>query len=294
MNNVLHDFFNFLDVSEKTRSIYKRALKQLFIYFTEHSINEPSRDDIIAYRKHLERLNRKPSTIALYLSACKRFFTWTEHAGLYPNVAFGVKSPRQEPGHKRDSLGRSQLRAVLNSIDRRTPIGRRNFALVSLIAVGGLRTIEASRANIGDIRKIGEYTCLFVMGKGRNSKTEFVKIPAPVEAALREYLSERGKVDNNAPLFASMSFRNMHQRLSTQSISKICKQAMLNTGFNSAKLTAHSLRHTAITLSLMAGISLPDVQAFARHKSITTTMIYAHNVDRLTSPCENTVCSAIF
>ena len=65
-------------------------------------------------------------------------------------------------------------------------------------------------------------------------------------------------------------------------------------GYISSRLTAHSLRHTAITLALLAGQSIQDVQAFARHSSINTTTIYAHNVNRLDSRCESLIERAIF
>jgi site-specific recombinase XerD len=56
-------------------------------------------------------------------------------------------------------------------------------------------------------------------------------------------------------------------------------------GFDSERLTSHSLRHTAITWSLQAGATLQEVQQFARHSSINTTQIYAHNLERLDNPC---------
>jgi integrase/recombinase XerD len=46
-------------------------------------------------------------------------------------------------------------------------------------------------------------------------------------------------------------------------------------------LTAHCLRHTAVTLALQAGATIQEVQAFARHANINTTLIYAHNIDRI-------------
>ena len=69
---------------------------------------------------------------------------------------------------------------------------------------------------------------------------------------------------------------------------------MINAGYQSARLTAHSLRHTAITLALMAGQNLADVQAFARHTSINTTMIYNHAVNRMKSLCESVIANQIF
>ena len=162
------------------------------------------------------------------------------------------------------------------------------------MAVCGIRTIEAARANIEDFRMSGGHMCLFIMGKGKTSKTDFVKIPQPVNSAIRESLSERGQVHDNEPLFASLSYRNMGGRLTTRSISLICKEAMQEAGFDSNKLTAHSLRHSAITIALTAGIPLCEVQAFARHKNINSTLIYAHHVDRLNSSCEDIICNAIF
>ena len=137
-------------------------------------------------------------------------------------------------------------------------------------------------------------TVLYVMGKGKTSKGDFVKISEPVMAAIREYLSARGEVNDNEPLFVSCSRRNKGQRLTTRTISSVCKSAMIQAGFNSRRLTAHSLRHSAVTLALLGGMSLDDVSAFARHSSIAITQIYNHSINRMRSQCEQTVTAAIF
>lgn len=69
---------------------------------------------------------------------------------------------------------------------------------------------------------------------------------------------------------------------------------MRNAGYDSDRLTAHSLRHTAITLSLKNGESLQEVQQFARHTNINTTLIYAHNLEREQNTCSNTISNSIF
>ena len=74
----------------------------------------------------------------------------------------------------------------------------------------------------------------------------------------------------------------------------IAKTAMRQAGYNSSRLSAHSLRHSAVTLSLLGGQSLAEVQAFARHSNIQTTQVYSHAVERIRSMCESTVCNAIF
>ena len=292
--NLLSDFFAFLDTSEKTQATYQRALKQVFGYFAKNGINKPVHDDILNFKKSLEAAGRKPSTIALYLSACRRFLSWTEQRGIYPNVATGVKAPRQERGHKRDFFGATQLKGILSGMARKTLRDKRDFAIMALMSVGGLRTIEVSRANIEDIRNIGGEMILYVCGKGRKERTEFVKLPEPVLDAINDYLKERGYVaDETAPLFVGTGNRNKG-RLSTRTISGIAKTAMRKAGYNSRRLSAHSLRHSAVTLALLGGMSLQDTQAFARHANIATTTVYAHDVSRLKSMCEATIANAIF
>lgn len=56
-------------------------------------------------------------------------------------------------------------------------------------------------------------------------------------------------------------------------------------GFNPPRLTAHSLRHTAMTLALKGGATLQQVQQFARHRLIETTLHYAHNLEYVQNPC---------
>ena len=292
--NLLNDFFEFLDVSEKTRSTYQRSLRQIFKFFTTNSVKNPSRDDLLNFKKSLEANGRKPATIGLYLASARRFFSWTEQKGIYPNIAEDIKAPKQERGHKRDFFGASQLKNIMSDIDRNTLEGKRNFAIMTLMITGGLRTIEIIRANIEDLRTLGDCTVLYVQGKGRKDRTEFVKIPAPVLKAINDYLSARGTVEDTAPLFASVSKRNKGSRLTTRTISGVCKRAMITAGYNSSKFTAHSLRHSAVTLSIMAGASIQEALAFARHANIATTTIYAHTVDRINSMCEQSISDAIF
>ena len=172
--------------------------------------------------------------------------------------------------------------------------GLRNYAILVLMFTGGLRTIEVSRANIEDLRTAGDNTVLYIQGKGHEEKTDYIKLMPEVEDAIRAYLKARGASDNKEPLFTSLSNNSKGARISTRSVSGIDKEALVNAGFNSDKLTAHSTRHTAVTLALMGGQSLQEVQQFARHTNIATTQIYAHNLDRAKNQCEATIAKAIF
>ena len=293
-SELLNRFTAFLDVSPLSVRAYKSGLKLFGKYLYSAGVKNPTRETILAYKKELQEAGRKPSTISLYLSALRRFFAWTESEGIYTNITAGVKAPKLSKGYKKDCFTAEQVKRIFAGIDRTNVEGLRNYAIMALMTAGGLRTIEITRAKIEDLRTVGGESVLYIQGKGRTEKTDFVKLPAQVETAIKAYLTIREQAGDNAPLFASLSRQNKGKGLTTRTISGIAKTAMLNAGFNSKRLTAHSLRHTAVTLALLAGQDLAEVQHFARHNNISTTQIYAHNIDRMKSQCEAVIASAIF
>lgn len=293
LDNWLNRFFMFIDVKAKSAETYKKATKQFMRYLSENGITEPTRETVISWREYL-RAEHKPTTIQLYLTAVKLFFTWLEQEGLYKNIANKVKGVKIQKGHKKDSLTSNQSKEVLGDIDTTTAKGKRDYAIVALLLTTGLRTIEIIRADVADLRTVGDSTVLFILGKGRDEKNEYVKVAPQVEKALREYLKTRDIKDESEPLFTSTSNENKGGRLTTRTISKIAKTSLVNAGLNSDRLTAHSFRHTAGTLALMNGAELTQVQQLLRHTNINTTMIYLHSIDRAKNNSEAIVADAIF
>ena len=286
-------FESYLDVSEVTAKSYNSGVRKFLAFLHEKGINTPTRDTVILYKKELT-VKYCAGTVSLYLSALRRFFAWCESEGLYANITSGVKSPKISHEHKRDAFSAEEVKGIMQGINRDSLEGMRNYAIFTLIASCGLRTIEVVRANVGDIHRVSGVLVLSVQGKGHTEKDAFVKLDTRVAKAISAYLEARGHVSEDEPLFASCSKRNKGQRLTTRTIQNVCKGAMIQAGFNSHRLTTHSLRHTAVTLALMAGNSLDDVSSFARHSNIGVTMIYNHAVSRLRSTCERSVASAIF
>lgn len=292
--NAFDRFINYLDASPKTIETYKKAIRQFFNYLGVHGIRQPQREDVLAFRDDLKASGLKPTTVQNYITATRIFFKWTEQEGLYPNIAEHVKGAKLDKNHKKDYLTSRQAKEVLANIKTDTEEGLRNYAILSLMVTGGLRTIEVSRADVGDLRTLGENTVLFVQGKGREEKTEYIKISAPVEKAIRTYLKARGNVEEDQPLFTSTSNNSRGKRISTRTVSAVAKNALKNAGYDSVRLTAHSLRHTAITLALLAGRDITEVQQFARHANLNTTMIYNHALDQAKNGCSDAITNAIF
>ena len=287
------DYVNFLDAAPRTVQTYTGNLRQFIKWLQRNGIQKPTRQDVIAYRDEL-RERCKPSTVQGYITAVRLFFKWTAQADLYPDIADHIKGAKLDSGYKRDYLNATQIKYVLDSIDTQTAKGKRDYSIVALMVTGGLRDIEVARANIEDLEQLGGNTILRLQGKGRDERTDYVKVVPAVEKSIREYLKIRKTAEGTEALFASLSNHNKGKRLSAKSISSIVKGRLIEAGYNSKKLTAHSLRHSAVTLSLIGGLPLDEVQQFARHKNISTTQIYAHNLDRAKNRSEDTIAKAIF
>jgi integrase/recombinase XerD len=158
------------------------------------------------------------------------------------------------------------------------------FVVIILIGALLLSLPAASKDN----------TVLYLQGKGREEKTEFTKLPEAAEKAIRSYLKARQATDPTEPLFTSLSNNSKGERLSTRAISGLVKEKLIIAGYDSPRLTAHSLRHTAVTLSILAGKELSEVQQFARHADINTTMIYNHSLEMAKNGCSEAVAALLF
>lgn len=287
-------FLEYLDVSKKTVETYTRALRQLFGYLAARGISRPRREDVVAFKASLADAGRKSTTIQNYLAAARVFFRWTAQEGLYPNITEHMKGAKVSREHKKDYLTGCQVKRILAGVERDTIQGKRDFAILALMVTCGLRTVEIIRANVEDLRACGGNTALFIQGKGKEDKAEYVKVPEQVEAAIREYLANRGRVKAGEALFTSTSNNNAGGRMTTRAVSGIAKGRMRAAGYDSERQTAHSLRHSAVTLSLLAGKDLAEVQQFARHANIATTMIYNHALDKARNGCSAAVAAEIF
>lgn len=288
-------FIRFAGVSEKSATTYKIALRQLNKYFSENHIVAPTREDLETWRDKLIADKKSPATVQLYLTSAKLLFRWLAQEGVYANIADHLKSRvKINHEHKKDALTAAQAGKLIKSVNGKSLKNLRDRAILSLMASTGLRCIEVSRADVADmIHEFGR-TYLLIQGKGHSQNDSRVLLPAQVETLIKDYLADRGNVSADAPLFASTANRNRGQRLSTQSISKMVKANLRAVGFDTPRLSAHSLRHTAATAMIIAGVELTQVQQVLRHVNINTTMIYNNAVQRMKNQAEQIAANAIF
>lgn len=283
---IIEEYKKHLDLSTLTQKTYIACLDSFIKWLEDQDINEVSQEVIIDYKNYLKGY-MKATSINTHITAIKNLFSWLELKG-FRNVARGVKKEHIEKGFKKESLTSEQVKTIAQNIDTSTLEGLRAKALFMLLVGTGLRECEVIRANINDLSTKNNINILYVQGKGRTEKKEFVKITPSVMQAIQEYLSMRNaKADE--PLFTSLSNRNKGKGLTTMTIQNIIKALFKQNGIISERITTHSTRHTAITLSIYNGANLLQAQAMARHTDPKTTLIYFHDITRLEDSAEDKI-----
>lgn len=280
-----------LDLASGTKETYLSGFRAFcwFVRSTSLDFDELTRDDVKSFKEYLvDEKKLKPATVSSYLASVRSFYAYSEDNGI-ENIAHRVKGVTDSRSFKKEPLTPDQARRLLASIDCSTEKGMRDFAILNLMLRTGLRDIEIVRANCKDIQTKAGVDVLYVQGKGRASKDNFVVLTPKALSPITTYLEKRGNVNELDPLFASVSSRNAGERLTVRSVSRIAKSALRAIGIDDERYTAHSLRHTAITFSLLGGATERDAQQMARHANITTTMLYSHDIDRIKHAAEREI-----
>lgn len=268
------------DVKESSRSLYTRTLTQFFkwVQDTGRTMDSMTREDILEYKDHLNEEALSALTIGSYIVAVRKFYEWAEANKFYPNIAKGVKTPPRKQAFKKQHLTDSKSSELLEHFQN---LSLRDYAIVNLILRTGLRTIEVVRADIADITFRGERRILKIWGKGKlksDKESDFVVLSDKVYLPIANYLATRKGAKSGEPLFVSNSRQNKGERLTTRTISHLCKEGMRAIGLDGKEFTAHSLRHTTAVAILKQGGSITDVQGVLRHSSPVTSQIYTESI----------------
>ena len=288
------EFLNHYDAKKNSLYMYKASLKNFFIFLADNNIIEPTKEDYINYKTTLREQGIQPATISFRMTVCRIFFQWLEENKIYNDITKRIKLEHVDKFYKKDSLTENQVKSLLRIIDRSDVVGKRDYAMILLMTICGLRTIELVRAKLGDIRNIGNQSVLFIQGKGKLDKNEFVKLPNEVEEALRDYIKGANIIDDNEFIFKNFYHKKLNKSISTTGIRNIVNDKFKKIGIKSNRITTHSLRHTAATLNLLAGGTLQETQQLLRHKDINKTLIYCHNLSRLNNQSEQRISNMIF
>jgi site-specific recombinase XerD len=206
-------------------------------------------------------------------SSLRVFFRYLHHKGLNPLPLAGcVPSIRQwKLANLPTYLSTEQVQNVLDGCDRASTIGRRDYAILMMLAKLGLRANEVATLTLDDIDWRSGEMCIRAKGRQRVG----MPIPPDVGAAVAAYLRDRRPKSSCRRLF----LRTVTPRVGFASgcaITMIAKTALERAGIRGfARQGAHIFRHSLATSLLRSGATLSEIGQLLRHKSHDTTRIYA-------------------
>jgi site-specific recombinase XerD len=273
--------------SARTRQAYAADLAEWLEWLASHELDPLAATRVVAdvwVRGQLDA-GAAHSSVCRRLSAISSFYAHLlRHDLVVTNPAAGVTRPRVDPDHSATvGLSREQARALLAAADTDTgPQRLRSAAIARALLLNGLRVDELAGADTSDLGHDAGHQVLSVTRKG-GRRTRVPLAPATA-AALAAYLAERATLigapggRGDGPLLATSTGRRLDQAALWRLVRRLARAAGIE---HWAALSPHSLRHTAITLALDAGVSLRDVQDFAGHADPRTTRRYDRSRDQL-------------
>jgi integrase/recombinase XerD len=258
--------------SEHTRSAYRRDFGDWMGFCADHGVDplQSRRPHVDAWARSLEDQGRSAATVARKLAVVSSWYSWlVDEEILVANPAARVRRPRVGSESPRLGLDRDELRDFL---DAARDAGPRDHALALLLAVNGLRISEVLALDTSDLDVVRGHSTVTIAGKG--GRRDLVPLPPVVCDAVRGLLDGR----TGGPLLFADDGSPLDRFDATRIVRRLAKRAGIN-----KRISPHSLRHSAITAALDAGVPLRDVQDFARHADPRTTRRYdqgRHSLDR--------------
>lgn len=206
----------------------------------------------------------RASTRAGRINAVSSFYRFLAQQSptFLPNPAQHAPRPQVSQRSHTRALSRTELDALRAEAKRRGPM---EYALVQLLAGSGLRVSEAVEAEPQHLRREGTEWYLYVKRKGSEDRVP-VQVPIPAARAVHRYLKGR----RTGPLFLDREGRRLSRQAAANRIRFMAKAV----GVTDRNVSPHSLRHTATTLALSAGVPIRDVQVQMGHTSTQTTARY--------------------
>jgi len=178
-----------------------------------------------------------------------------------PRIYRSIRCPR--------ALTRQDIKVLLSSVNRRGALGKRNYALLILLATYGLRGIEAVQLHLEDIDwRMGK---IYIRSRKANNNSVYPLTPAVGEAILSYLKKGRPKTEHREVF---LSYKPPYRPIKTDSVRFIVKKYLRVAGLVEERVGAHTFRHSCAQQLLEKGFPLKTVSDYLGHKHPNTTRQY--------------------
>lgn len=256
---------------EQSKESYLKALNTFFYYLDDNELSFNG-NVVNEFIMELKKEAKSAFTINLYLSAIKQFTKWLlsnrVRLGLDLNLhqiealrdVENVRGLKIERKFYKDSLSENQRKQLLDNIQ-----DPRDRAIIALLSITGLRTIEITRLQIIDVNL--ENGLLYVLGKGKATKA-VVKLFELTKKSLSQY------IESVKPIDKAQKGIYLFGKLKTSQVQYIARKYLIKNNLKKKGVSPHSLRHTAGQVLLANGAQPMYVQRQLRHQQFETTQFY--------------------
>ena len=235
-------------------------------------------EDLLAwvdYRQSSQRLV-KDATVARDLCVLRTFYTWLwEQEIIFANPAHALPEFVCHPYGASDYLTVDECFRMLEAIDRKDPLGLRNYTIIALLWSTGLRSRELRMLDWEDV-DLQDGHIKVRHGKGRTQRMIFLneRVHKDLQRYRRNTLGTK-----SGPLFPAVETFNSRQkgvrRLSGARLGDIVRDAARGAGI-ARRIGPHILRHTFATHMFEAGVDIKDLQEILGHEDASETTRYVH------------------
>jgi integrase/recombinase XerD len=244
------------------------------------NLNDITPHDIVDFLRKLRGGTApRDKTAPSHLRNLFRFLFWSGKTKR--DLAASIPRAAQPP---RSALPRylkpDEVEKLLDATWAATPVGRRNYAMLMVLARLGLRAPEAIAIQLDDI----DWRNGTILIRGKGKRHDRMPLPDEVGKAIVDYI-KNGRRGSSRTLFVS-STPPHNPFVDAQILNTALKQAFENTGIKPPQkyVGSHLLRHSLATEMLRKGASLDEIGDVLRHRSRMSTTIYArHDIDGLRS-----------
>ena len=248
----------------------RELLKQRFAD-KKVQLRDLSASDVVGLvQRHAPQLGLKRAK--LMTTALRSFLQYARYRGAFTLDLAAAIPP--VAGWSMTSIPRAipadQVRKVLASVDRRTPTGCRDYAILLLLARLGLRSGEVTRMELGDI----DWKAGVLRVHGKSGRPIEVPLPADVGEAVVAYLQDARPRSTNRRVFLRDK-APIRGFLGSSAVGSIVRRAIERAGVSPPTHGAHQFRHALATEMLRGGASLAEIGGVLGHQSLETTRIYA-------------------
>ena len=239
---------------------------------------------MLEYKNQLKASGKKPSTINQTMSALRKVCNVLTEFGYLrqnPFKASVIRAEKVDSAASKGALQISQLNAMIEANEgmeydgRIAPLLRfRNGLVLKFLYLTAARRGEAADLLWEDIVQDGSFH-VAVLRHTKSRKEQRIKLRTELHAEFEEWRTMLQSNNIISPhVFPSLGFRTLGKKMCGKGINDIVARLGKAIGLN---ISAHYLRHTAITLALELGEPLQKVQSYARHASANTTIRYFHD-----------------